>query len=215
MAISETVEAITREEKHAGDITEPVAESDKHIPGEEGVWVFIIGDMIVFALFFLVFIYDQGLDPETFTQSQATLNLHYGAINTLLLLTSSWFVVLALRAVRQNIVHRAKQLIVLAGACGLGFAVVKVLEYGEKIRSGYVLTTNDFFMYFYGFTGIHFLHLIIGMCVLVFLWSKCKSLIAVGDVKPGDIQTFESGGAYWHMVDLLWVVLFPLIYLVK
>ena len=215
-AVSDPAITGVHEAKHAEEHVEEYAErGDRNLPGEEGVWIFIIGDMLVFALFFLVFVYYRGLDSEMFAQSQATLNLHYGAINTLFLLTSSWFVVLALHAVRQNRIYRARRLIALAGTCGFGFAVVKVFEYGEKIRSGYVLTTNDFFMYYYGFTGIHFLHLMIGMCVLVFLWFKCKSLIAVGDVKPGDIQTFESGGAYWHLVDLLWIVLFLLIYLVK
>ena len=187
----------------------------RHLPGEEGIWIFILGDMLVFSLFFLVFTYYRGLDPELFASSQATLNLHYGAVNTLFLLTSSWFVVLGLHAVRQNRATWAARLVVAAGLCGLGFVVVKFLEYGEKIRAGYVLTTNDFFMYYYIFTGIHFLHLIIGLGVLLFLWFKCKSLVVAGRVKPGDIQTFESGAAYWHMVDLLWIVLFPLIYLVK
>tara|TARA_B110000503_G_scaffold139264_2_gene227289 strand:- start:194 stop:811 length:618 start_codon:yes stop_codon:yes gene_type:complete len=192
-----------------------VPKKTRHLPGEEGVWVFILGDMMVFSLFFLVFTYYRGQAPELFANSQATLNFNYAAINTLLLLTSSWFVALGLHAVRCNKPLLASRLLVLAGGCGLGFAGVKLLEYGEKIRAGYILTTNDFYMYYYIFTGIHFLHLIIGMVVLIFLWSKCKKLRLAGKTTASDIQTFESGAAYWHMVDLLWIVLFPLIYLVK
>lgn len=185
--------------------------SEKHIPGEVGVWIFIFGDMLIFSLFFVVFLYYRGLDLELFTRSQALLNENYGAINTILLLTSSWFVVLAVQAVRAGRAKIVGRLCLLALSCGVGFIVVKILEYGEKIRAGYTLTSNDFFMYYYIFTGIHFLHLIIGMCVLVFLYFKSKTIQS----SDADVQLFESGGAYWHMVDLLWIVLFPLLYLVK
>ena len=196
----------------AGESASPRPKSTaRHLPGEEGVWIFILGDMMVFSLFFLVFTYYRGLDVDTFTQSQASLNMNYGAINTVLLLSSSWFVALALRAVRRNRANDASRLFLLAGACGLGFAVIKFFEYGEKIQAGFILTTNDFFMYYYILTGIHFLHLIIGMGVLAFMWSRTRS----ESFSPNDVQVFESGSAYWHMVDLLWIVLFPLIYLVK
>ncbi|NIB38825.1 cytochrome c oxidase subunit 3 family protein [Pseudomaricurvus alkylphenolicus] len=187
----------------------------RHLPAEEGVWVFILGDMMVFSLFFLVFMYYRNQDIPTFVESQATLNLHYGALNTMLLLTSSWFVALALRSVRHNWPTHAARLIALAGACGVGFVIVKFVEYGEKIRAGLVLTTNDFYMYYYVFTGVHFLHLLIGLGVLIFLWFKARAGAPAGGYTQRDIQTFEGGAAYWHMVDLLWIVLFPLIYLVK
>lgn len=187
----------------------------RRLPGETGVWVFILGDMLMFALFFLVYSYYRGKAPDLFAASQDTLNLNYGAINILFLLTSSWFVALGLHAIRENRPLLASRLLMLAGSCGMGFTVVKFIEYSEKVREGYFLTTNDFYMYYYVLTGIHFLHLIIGMGVLTFLWFKCRSLLAVGDVAPGEIQTFESGAAYWHMVDLLWIVLFSLIYLIK
>ena len=183
----------------------------KHLPGEEGVWVFIVGDMLIFSLFFLVFLYYRNLDVAGFTAAQSQLNLNYGGINTLLLLTSSWFVALGLKAAREQKTAIASKLFSLALCCGLGFALVKFLEWGEKIRAGYVLTSNDFFMYYYVFTGIHFLHVIIGMGVLLFLIAKARA----GQCETADISTYESGGAYWHMVDLLWIVLFPLLYLVK
>lgn len=183
----------------------------KHLPGEEGVWVFILGDMLVFSLFFLVYLYYRNEDIATFTSSQALLNVNLGALNTALLLTSSWFVALGLQATRKALTKIASHLFSLAFVCGLGFALVKYLEWGEKIRGGHTLTSNDFFMYYYVFTGIHFLHLIIGMGVLVYLIMKARA----GKCAPSDIQNYESGGAYWHMVDLLWIVLFPLLYLVK
>lgn len=183
----------------------------KHMPGEEGVWVFVLGDMMIFALFFLVFLYYRNEDVVGFTAAQAQLNLNYGALNTALLLTSSWFVALGLQAARKTMTDLASRLFALAFLCGVGFGVVKFFEWGEKVKAGYTLTSNDFFMYYYVFTGIHFLHLVIGMAVLAFLVIKARS----GACEPSDIQAYESGGAYWHMVDLLWIVLFPLLYLVK
>jgi nitric oxide reductase NorE protein len=197
------MEAIAQNDKPAG--------AARHLPGEAGVWIFIFGDMMVFSLFFGVFMYYRSLDIAAFTQSQATLNQNFGAINTMLLLTSSWFVVLGLHAVKKNMGQLASRLFSGAMLCGLGFAVIKFIEYGEKIAAGYTLISSDFFMYYYILTGIHFLHLIIGMGVLMFLLIKAKN----PDLSAGDIRNFESGTAYWHMVDLLWIVLFPLLYLVK
>ena len=194
-----------------GSISEGGTVTESHVPGELGVWIFIFGDMIIFSLFFMVFLYYRNLDTQTFLNSQKLLSQNFGAVNTIFLLTSSWFVVLAVQAVRRNSGRIAGRLFLLAFLCGIGFAIVKFLEYGEKIRGGYTLITNDFFMYYYIFTGIHFIHVILGMAVLVFLYRKSRSV----QFSATDIQMFESGGAYWHMVDLLWIVLFPLLYLVK
>jgi len=194
----------------------PVLNSDnsnktQHLPGEAGIWVFILGDMVVFALFFAVFAYYHSLDIQLYTESQSTLNQNYGVINTLLLLTSSWFVVLAVQGVRKNQNTMARLFFAGGFLCGSGFALVKILEYREKIQHGITMMTNDFYMYYYIFTGIHFLHVIIGLSILMFLLLKTKQY----SFTTKDIQTFESGAAYWHMVDVLWIVLFSLLYLVK
>lgn len=124
-------ESVSVLDKTSIDKESPPSAKARHLPGEEGVWVFILGDMMIFGLFFLVFIYYRGQAPELFTTSQATLNLHYGAINTLFLLTSSWFIALGLHALRRNRSQDSSKLLLLAGSCGLGFIVVKFLEYGE------------------------------------------------------------------------------------
>lgn len=185
--------------------------SSRHIPGEAGVWIFVLGDMVVFALFFAVFVFYRGQNPELYQQSQAVLNSNYGALNTLLLLTSSWFVVLAVNAARKNMRMPAFVLFALAWLCGAGFATVKVFEYSEKINAGIGLTTNDFFMYYFIFTGLHFVHVLIGMVLLVFLAVIARRGIS----KPGDLALLEGGASYWHMVDVLWIILFPLLYLMR
>jgi len=181
------------------------------IPGEPGVWVFVLGDMMVFGLFFSVFAYYRALDVELFTAAQATLNQDYGALNTLILLFSSWFVVMGVIDVREREGRVAPALFALGFLSGAAFALVKFFEYREKLQAGIGITTNDFFMYYYIFTGLHLIHVLIGMGVLVFLWRLACS----GVSRPQDVRLMESGAIFWHMVDLLWIVLFPLLYLVK
>jgi nitric oxide reductase NorE protein len=182
-----------------------------HVPGEVGIWVLILGDMLVFGLFFLVFVYYRGFDVELYNRSQASLNQNFGAINTLLLLASSWFVVMAVEKARVAEGKPAAMLFGVALLCGGGFSVVKIIEYREKLAAGFTITSNDFFMYYYIFTGLHFLHVLIGMGVLTFLIIKTRSVKFSSD----DMVLVESGASFWHLVDLLWIVLFPLLYLMK
>ncbi|MCB1666732.1 MAG: cytochrome c oxidase subunit 3 [Pseudomonadales bacterium] len=183
----------------------------RHLPGEEGIWVLILGDMLIFGLFFGTFLFYRNQQPELFLLSQEKLNQHYGAINTLLLLTSSWFVAMAVHLYRKNETAKTALFITLAASCGLGFAVIKIIEFREKIVAGINLTTNDFFMYYFMFTGIHFIHVIIGLVVLFVLWRTARR----GYCDEHGLRTMENGASFWHMVDLLWIVLFPLIYLLK
>ena len=88
---------------------------------------------------------------------------------------------------------------------------VKFFEYQEKIDAGIMLTTNDFYMYYYMFTGLHLMHVLIGMGVLAFMWNVTRT----GDLGEKIINTLESGASFWHMVDILWIVLFALLYLMR
>ncbi len=170
--------------------------------------MFVFGDMLVFALFFGVYAYYRALDHEAFQTAQTAVDQDLGAFNTLLLLLSSWFVVLALADAREHEARFAPRLFLAALGCGMGFVVVKGVEYAELLTSGVGITTNDFFTYYFIFTGLHLVHLLIGLGVLVFLigWVRKRG-------SGRDDKFLESGCIYWHMVDLLWIVLFPLLYL--
>lgn len=181
----------------------------RHMPGEPGIWVFIFGDMMVFTLFFVTFAWYRGENMDLFAASHALLNQVFGVINTFLMLSSSWFVATAVRMAREN-----RPRLVVAGfggafLCGIGFVVSKVFEYGEKIRAGITPATNDFFMYYYVFTGIHLMHVLIGMGVLAFMAAYARS----GAFDTHKVRNLESGASFWHVVDLLWIVLFALLYL--
>jgi nitric oxide reductase NorE protein len=182
----------------------------RKVPGVEGVWVLIAGDMVIFALLFGSFMSARLKHPALFEASRHALDFHRGGINTLLLLTSSWCVVMALRAVRVD--RRSPALRWLAGGIlgGCGFAVSKVLEYVSEVHAGHTAGSGDFFMYYFMMTGIHLFHVILGTLILTIFWFRWRT------AREGrSLAGFESAAIFWHMVDLLWIVLFPLLYLVR
>lgn len=178
-----------------------------HIPGEAGLWIFLLGDMIMFSVFFGFVAVLHGRHPAMFRASQQALHPGLGLVNTLLLLTASALVVRGLSRLRSG---RPARTLPFAMLCALGFAVLKGCEYALVIRGGHTPGSNDFFMYYFVFTGIHLAHLVIGIGALTVLivLSRRPAL------SRGGLLVAEGAAAYWHMVDLLWLVLFPLFYLV-
>jgi nitric oxide reductase NorE protein len=189
----------------------PAVPGERHLPGEEGIWVLILGDLLVFALFFATFLVYRGQDVALYAASQATMQRGLGLLNTGLLLTSSLFVALAVADARDRHSARALKLLAAALACGIGFVVSKAFEWGAKIGAGITLNTNEFYTFYYMFTGIHLLHLLIGLGVLGYLMLRTRR----ADPGPGHVRVMEAGAAFWHLVDLLWVVLFALLYLLR
>src|SRR5262245_18131281 len=131
------------------------AEPRGHLPGELGVWMFIFGDMFVFSLFCFTFAFYRGEQVDVFQQSQVQLNQGVGLLSTLILLSSSWFVASGVKLARWQRNTAATSFFGLAFLCAVGFGVVKFFEYGEMLNVGITPKTNDFFMYYYIFTGVH------------------------------------------------------------
>ncbi|KUI34256.1 cytochrome c oxidase subunit 3 [Mycobacterium sp. GA-2829] len=202
---------MTTSQTATGRPTTKKAGVERHLPGEEGMWVFIFGDMTVFALLFSVYLYYRGQDVATFDESQLQLNQTFGVVNTLVLLTSSLLVVTAVRAVRRDDLRLARLLTYGAILCGVIFVINKVIEYSEKLANGIVPATNQFFMYFYVMTGLHLFHVAIGLALLWF-FIRLTRRPALGE---RELSYLEGSACFWHMVDLLWIVIFPLLYLVK
>jgi nitric oxide reductase NorE protein len=178
------------------------------LPGEEGIWIFVLGDLTMFSLLFSLYLYSRNFNVHLFNEAQQSLNKIIGAFNTILLLTSSLFVVFAAQAVRVGDKRRSIRLLVMVIACGVGFVVSKVFEWGSMVGKGVTLVTNDFFMYYFVLTGIHLVHVVIGIVVWVFLVITIRtgSATATG---------VEVRATFWHMVDVIWVVLFAVVYLAK
>ncbi len=181
------------------------------VPGEVGLWVLIFGDMVVFAVMFISFLVQRAQAPELFRRGQDTLDRDLAALNTLVLLTSSLLVVLAMRAIRAEALRRAPLLVGGAVICGLGFVAIKAAEWGEKIHAGLTPATNEFYSYYFVLTGLHLAHVVIGIGVLLVLLVRSRRPLS----GPGSLRVVEGCACFWHMVDLLWIMLFPLVYLVR
>ncbi|GAY18619.1 cytochrome c oxidase subunit 3 [Mycobacterium sp. shizuoka-1] len=193
------------------DDVEPGHTREHRIPGEEGIWVFVLGDMTVFALFFATFMYSRGKNPESFAAAHADLHVALGTTNTVLLLTSSLLVALGVHRVLAGAHHQATRLFAIAMTCGAGFVAVKAVEWGALFRAGKSVASGEYFSYYFVFTGIHLMHVLIGVAILVRMIVLTRRQALTGPQR----RLCETGGIFWHMVDLLWVVLFALFYLVR
>jgi nitric oxide reductase NorE protein len=182
-----------------------------HVPGEPGLWVFLGGDLLLFGVLFTTYLGSRSGDPEPFAQSQALLHTDIGVINTLLLLTSSLCVVLALRASRSGPRAVAPRLVAVALACGLGFVALKAVEYHREVAAGADPSRDDFFLWYFILTGLHLGHVIIGLGLLTLVLATTRS---GEELQPGTRRVVEGCACFWHLVDLLWLVLFPLLYLI-
>ncbi len=152
---------------------------------------------------------------DLFNQSQLLLDQRAGFINTLVLITSSWFVVQAVHAIRK--IDRKQAALScskwLLAAIGMGsiFLIIKLMEFSDKFSQGINLSTNTFYMFYLSLTFFHFLHVILGMVILFAVYLKAKK----GGYTLEDHRGVETGASYWHMVDLVWIVLFPLVYIMR
>ncbi len=182
---------------------------ERRLPGEPGLWVLVLGDLFVFSIFFVTIAAEHSSRPEAFEQAQAALNHAFGLANTLLLLTSSLFVALAASRLREG-ASGARPLLFSAMACGAGFVVIKLSEYAEKIRAGLNVASSEFFTLYFAFTGIHLAHVLLGLGVLAVLAARARTSAA-----PAHGKLVEGGAIFWHLVDLLWIILFALFYLAR
>jgi nitric oxide reductase NorE protein len=190
---------------------EPAKAAERRIPGEEGIWVFVLGDMTVFALFFATFMYSRGKNPQSFAAGHADLHVALGTVNTVLLLSSSLLVAIGVQRVLGGAHRDATRLFAGAIACGAGFVAVKAIEWTQLFRAGKGVGSGEYFSYYFVFTGIHLMHVLIGVAILGRLVALTRRPVLDGKQR----RLCETGGIFWHMVDLLWVVLFALFYLVR
>jgi nitric oxide reductase NorE protein len=173
------------------------------------MWFFVLGDLVIFSSYFIIFMVYRSQERELFLASQQHLSLNIGVANTLVLLASSWFVARAVQMTREGEHPRAVRLVIYGGACGVLFALLKSYEWTREISRGYTFPHNDFFMFYYMLTGVHLFHVLLG---LVFLGVVFRELSTRDRPR---VSMVETGATYWHMVDLLWIVIFALLYVMR
>jgi nitric oxide reductase NorE protein len=179
-----------------------------HMPGDGHMWVMVLGDLAIFGAYFLIYMVHRAITPDAFIAAQQHLNITVGVINTMILLTSSLFVARSVFAVRDGKPHLAVKLTYAAGACGILFIATKAYEWSVELRRGFTVS-NEFFSFYYVLTGVHLLHVILG---LIILGVSIRELRAP---QRRRVSLIEQGATYWHMVDLLWIVIFGLLYVVR
>ncbi len=182
----------------------------RRLPAEPGIWLFIFGDLLVFGYIYLVYLNYWHQDKEIFSRSQRELSLGLGIIYTVLLLTSSLFMATAMAALRDRDRARASRFAATAFACGAAFALLKAFEYHNKIDAGITPETNHFFLFYFILTGTHLMHLLIGLTALIFFFAVCRQ---TSPISPLRMKLAEGCGCFWHMVDMIWITIFPLVYL--
>jgi nitric oxide reductase NorE protein len=192
-------------------VTAPAVPTERHTPGEAGLWILLFGDMTVFAVLFATYLNERGQQPSLFAHAQDALSKDVGAASTLLLLTSSLLVVLANRGDGGLVNRHGPRLLIGAAVLGLAFVGLKAWEYVDLVATGHTPSSNTFFMYYFTLTGLHLAHLIVGLVVLgaLVVLSRREHLTT------SQFAFVEGGACFWHMVDLLWLVIFPLLFLVR
>ncbi len=178
-------------------------------PGGILLWIIIFLELITFGMALIAMVYYGKQEPEVFHESRLLLNVSFGTINTIILLTSGFFMALTVRQIKINNKLKAKKFLIATMIFGLLFLVVKSFEYYAKIQAGLDLGYNTFFTFYWMLTLFHVVHVIVGLVILTSVYFS---------LNKENIETLvedcEASAAFWHMCDLIWLLLFPIIYLI-
>jgi nitric oxide reductase NorE protein len=196
---------VARAEQPAAGTEKPA----RHIPGQPDMWVLVLFETLIFTAYFAVYLFHRSANSGLFLRSQGYLNPWLGTLDTVLLLTSSMFVLRCVQAARAGAVRTAITNAYLTAALGVAFLISKITEWILLVHDGHGFTSNQFFMYYFFLTGIHLLHLLIGFITLGVIVYQLRS------PRRRSQELVETCATYWHTVDLLWILIFSLLYVVR
>jgi len=187
-------------------------------PGDFAIWIIVYVELLTFGLLFVGYAFSRRAEVQLFNDSQLLLNQSIGFINTLILITSSYLIVKGVETIKTmhsdqgyEASMRASKWLLSAMMLGCLFLVLKLSEFSHLFNQGITLSTNTFFMFYLLLTMFHFMHVMLGVVILYNLYLKTKKQ----GYTPTDCRGLETGALYWHLVDLLWIVLFPLVYIMR
>src|SRR3989338_4500134 len=182
-----------------------------------GLWLFLVTEVLLFGGLFVVYIIFRALHPETFLEAHHHLNKIMGSINTVVLICSSLTMAMAVDKSKQGHAIQANRYLLVTIACGAIFMVIKYFEYTHKFHEGLlpgIHFTNEtmtdphaplFFSIYFMMTGLHGIHVLVGMGLMVWIFLRSRKR----EFGPSYYTPVEMVGLYWHLVDLIWIYLFP------
>ncbi len=173
------------------------------LPGNPIMWVLIASELVVFGAMFIGFGILRISEPDAFVESQNHLDRLAGAINTMVLVSSGFCAALAVHYQINGNTLRTRLWLSAGALLGVVFLGIKFIEYADKFAVGISTDTSSFFMLYFLATGFHALHVVFGIIILFIVGWK------------NSVENVVTGTAFWHMVDLIWVILFPVVYLLR
>lgn len=181
----------------------------RRFPGDPDMWLFVLIETLVFTSYFCIYLYARTQHERAFLDAQSALTMWLGALETIVLLTSSWAIAGCVQRARVADYAAARRFAFATVGLGVAFFALKIAEWVHLIRGGHTFTSGEFMQHFFFLTGIHAVHLIIGFVVLGVLVHE------LSDPGRRSRQTIETCSTYWHTVDLFWVVIFAMLYVLR
>ena len=176
-------------------------------PGGILMWILILLELFTFGIALIFLVISSKYAPELFSKSADQLNATFGAINTVFLLVSGFFMAASVHQFKLYNIKKSKLYLRLTMLGGLLFLALKIVEYSQKIEHGFVMGYDTFFTFYWLLTGFHVIHVLVGLVILMVMHKSLSKSKAV-------IEDVEASGAFWHMCDLIWLLLFPILYLI-
>lgn len=176
-------------------------------PGGILIWIIIFLELITFGGVLIAMVFSSKEAPELFHTSRLQLNTAIGTINTILLITSGFFMAKSVTELKNQNIKKSALFLNLTMLGGFLFLALKSIEYYFKIDDGLTINYNTFFTYYWLLTLFHVIHVIVGLIILLIVGRSIKK-------NKTNLEDFEASAAFWHMCDLIWLLLFPIIYLI-
>ena len=176
-----------------------------------GIWLFLASEIMLFGGLFSAFVLLRVGSPVWPPSGETHLNIPLATLNTFNLILSSWTIVKSWVALKENDIKGFKMFMGITLLCSILFLVIKYFEYTAKFHHGIFPSTDNFFGIYFTLTGLHGLHVIGGLIVNYYHWGPG---IKMWEIEPERFTNrIEISGLYWHFVDLVWIFLFPTLYL--
>lgn len=178
-------------------------------PGGILIWIIIFLELITFGIALIAMVFYSKQDPNLFHESRLQLNITFGTVNTVFLLTSGFFMANSVYELKQKNNSKAQRYLLATILFGIFFLMLKSIEYASKIDEGLLMGSNTFFTFYWMLTLFHVVHVIVGLFILSSVYFGMRK-----ENNRTKMEDVEASAAFWHMCDLIWLLLFPVIYLI-